>query len=102
MDEEDDRAANAERSRIGRIAAVRQVAWFSLLSQPDGRRFCYELLERGHIFVTSFRDNPILMAFAEGERNYALQLNSDMAQANPEGYALMLKESNSRKEKVNE
>jgi hypothetical protein len=78
--------------------AVRKVAWGGLLKHVDGRRFCYELLERGHIFVTSFRADALQMAFAEGERNYALQINSDMALADGEGYALMLKEASARKE----
>jgi hypothetical protein len=101
VDEEDLQQQNAERARLGRVAAIRAAAWSGLLAHPDGRRFCYELLERGHIFVTSYRASAMDMAFAEGERNFALQINSDMALASSENYALMLKEASARKEKDN-
>lgn len=67
-----------------------------LMSTVSGRAWTHNLLERCHVFASSFSENPIRMAFAEGERNIGLQLLSDLMTFTPDTYVLMMREKNER------
>lgn len=62
------------------------------MSEPEGRGYLYDFLAGTHVYATSFATNALMMAFAEGQRSIGLTLGTDMEEANPEAYLLMLKE----------
>jgi hypothetical protein len=45
-----------------------------LLSSDQGRRVLHQILTWGHVWTSSFDENPGKTAFAEGERNLALRI----------------------------
>lgn len=82
-------ARNAERDR--------QLVVAQLCSTTSGREWIWNKLEAAHIFHTSYNENPIAMAFAEGERNQGLQLLGDVMAACPEQFLEMMREANVRR-----
>jgi hypothetical protein len=54
-----------------------------LLKQPEGIRFFKRLLERCHVFRTSFTGNSFTF-FNEGERNIGLFLMNEINEACPD------------------
>lgn len=84
------KARKLEREIQARDDAVIQ----NLLNTPGGRAWTRELLERCHIFATSFDGNAVNMAFKEGERNIGLYLLQAIMHAVPEAYVQMMKEQN--------
>ena len=65
-----------------------------LLSSRRGRRIVWRQLERCGVFRSSFNNNSMAMAFAEGQRNYGLQVLTQVHAHKPEAYALMVSENN--------
>lgn len=63
-----------------------------ILSTPQGRRVYWRLLSQFGIFKTSFTGNSTTF-FNEGQRNAGLFLLSELNDADPEAYVLMMKES---------
>lgn len=68
-----------------------------LMENPSFRRFVWKLLERTHIFSSSFTGNSETF-FKEGERNVGLKVFKDLHLYAPESYALMVKEHSKGKE----
>ena len=98
MDEiEDDQPRASERNqRIGRERARNMAALGAILDHYDTRGWVWSLLDRCHVFGSSFAANPHVTAFREGERNIGLQVFSDIQREFPEQYALMAKEAHER------
>ena len=68
----------------------------STMSNPAGRDYIYSVLERCHVFASTYSPSALAMAFAEGERNIGLQLLADVMSAAPEQYVFMMREANDR------
>lgn len=91
-DEEQVREA-AEKSRTNREKQLDDVYW--VLSTKQGRRFYYRILEECGVFRLSYRaGQPDLTAFNEGTRNIGLMLLTEINEACPDAYTLMMKENN--------
>lgn len=85
------REALKDSGKRGANEEVDDLVW--MMSCPDGRRIMNRLLERTGVFQTSFDQNPLQMAFAEGQRNIGLRFLA-MVQANCKDYYVqMLKEA---------
>lgn len=63
-----------------------------LLGVKQGRAWLFRLLTSCHIFQTSFDNDALRMAFREGERNVGLRLLAESQSADPDLFALMMKE----------
>ena len=64
-----------------------------LMQHRDGRAWIYEILERCHIYTTSFvQGDPHATSFREGERNVGNQLLIDVLTAATDEYLKMVKE----------
>lgn len=67
-----------------------------LMQHKDGRAWIYEILERCHIYTTSFvQGDPHATSFREGERNVGNQLLIDVLKAATDDYLKMVKEGQS-------
>ena len=64
-----------------------------LLSSKRGRRIVWRLLEQTGVFRSSFNNNSMAMAFAEGNRNLGLQMVAQVHALRPDAYALMVTEN---------
>ena len=62
-----------------------------VMGTPQGRRFVWRLLDRCHIYTSSFTGNSETY-FREGERNIGLMLFADINTSCPGLYATMQKE----------
>lgn len=82
--------AREERERQLTALEVADLLW--LMGSKRGRRIVWRLLEEAGVFRTSFNTNALLMAFAEGTRNYGLRVLGLIHSHCPELYAPMLKE----------
>ncbi len=67
-----------------------------IMDSTSGRAWILGLLERCHIFASSYSENAIRMAFSEGERNTGLQILSDVMRYAPDSYVLMMREKDER------
>ena len=74
---------------------VRQEIIRGIMSLPQGRGWMYGLLERCHVFQTTFTGKSLSMAFQEGERNIGLELIQDVMAACPDQYVAMIREAQS-------
>lgn len=64
-----------------------------LLADPAGRQWIWGLLERCHMFRTSFHGEAThATAFSEGERNIGLMIQADVMKAAPGAYEMMQRE----------
>lgn len=64
-----------------------------MLNQPQGRRLLrHWLLGVGGIHRSVFSTNALVMATSEGKRSMALDIEVELTNAFPEGYALLLSE----------
>lgn len=87
--QEEAQRQKVEVERLLQQREVEDMLW--LLNDRRGRRFFWRLLERTHVFKTSFApDNR--MAFLEGERNVGLQYFGMMQGHAPQRFAQMVKE----------
>ena len=96
MDEHtpDSSSANQRQKAIKRKAREEAEDFKWLLSSRRGRRIVWRQLERTGVFRSSFNNNSMAMAFAEGQRNYGLQVLAQVHAHRPEAYALMVSENN--------
>lgn len=83
------RAQKRDKQRLDQERADFQ--W--LMSQPQGRRWIWALLERCHVFETSFTGNSHTF-FREGERNVGLSILSDIDRHCPNRLPEMMIERN--------
>lgn len=65
----------------------------ALMEGAPFRAFVWRLLARAHLNETSFNRDPLLMAFAEGERNAGLALLHDIDRLCPRHYPAMAEEA---------
>lgn len=79
------------RVKRGRTQELQDVAY--LLSDKRGRRFFWRYLSTCGVFKSSADNSGSWTYFNEGRRDVGLRLLSDMDEAAPDAYALMLKES---------
>lgn len=94
-----DKDAVRESARKAKELAKRQRAdTRAVLDSPEGRRVVWRMLERAGIFRSSFTGNSSTTVFNEGMRNLGLMLMSDINEACPEKYLVMLNESRQRRE----
>lgn len=66
------------------------------MSLIQGRKWMHSLLERCHVFRTTFDRNALVMSFAEGERNVGAQILTDIVTFTPDAYVQMMREANER------
>jgi hypothetical protein len=88
-----DRAHVSERQKRRRLRADRDDAdlvW--LMSQREGRRFIWRLMQSCHLYESSFTGTNATF-FREGERNVGLQILADIVRLCPELHARMLIET---------
>ena len=76
--------------RIDRQNEESDIKW--LMSSKRGRRLIWRLLEQAGVFRSSFNTNAMAMSFAEGNRNYGLQILNLIHTLCPELYPTMIKE----------
>lgn len=79
-----------ELERVKRLIEIEDFKW--LMAYKPGRRFIWRLLEKHGVFRSSFRTEPLEMAFLEGQRNDGLNLLADIHEHTPDRYIEMLKE----------
>ena len=87
-----DHAHVSERQKKRRLRAERADAdllW--LMTQREGRRFVWRLLQSCHLYETSFTGTSATF-FREGERNVGLQVLADITRLCPDLYARMVGE----------
>jgi hypothetical protein len=65
---------------------------YNVMSTESGRRFVHQLLSECGVYRTSFNTNALAMAFAEGQRNVGLMLQSRVLKSCPQFYEQMIKE----------
>ncbi len=85
----DDHALRAEAERADR-------EFTALMEGAPFRAFVWRLLARAHLHDTSFNRDPLVMAFAEGERNAGIALLHDIDRLCPGRYPAMIEEANRR------
>ncbi len=86
-----DQVRQREREAQRRETETRNVL-LKLLSDRPGRAWVLSLLESCHIYHTSFRSDPLQMAFSEGQRDIGLLLLAQVNRASPESIVLMMRE----------
>lgn len=64
-----------------------------IMSEEKGRKFIYQLLESCHILHNPFNRDAAVMAFSCGEMNIGQLLFTDVSEACPDLYLLMMKEA---------
>lgn len=79
-------------AKIDRENEEADIKW--LMSSKRGRRVVWRLLEQAGVFRLSFNTNAMAMSFAEGNRNYGLQILGLIHSLCPELYPTMIKEQN--------
>jgi len=81
-----------ERERLEQQGEESDVKW--LMSNKRGRRIIWRLLNQSGVFRLSFNTDSMLMAFAEGNRNFGNRILSLVHSQCPELYPVMVKEQN--------
>ena len=89
--QERDKAERELRERLERQEEESDIKW--LMSSKRGRRIVWRLMDRAGVFRSSFNTNSMSMAFAEGNRNYGLQILGIIHTQCPELYPVMMKEN---------
>ncbi len=64
----------------------------AVMDTPEGRRLIWRLLEKSHMFKTSYGGRTNDFIFNEGERNIGIFIFDEVIEANSELYLLMQKE----------
>jgi hypothetical protein len=84
-------AEKVMRERLSRETEEGDFKW--LMGNKRGRRIVWRLLDQSGVFRLSFNPNAMQMAFAEGNRNYGLQLLAMIHALCPELYPTLVKEN---------
>lgn len=93
-DASNSKQVNAARKKSARRNKKRYEVVNALMQHKDGRRWIYEILERCHIYTTSFvQGDPHATSFREGERNVGNSLLIDILTAAQDEYTLMMREA---------
>lgn len=86
------RRQEAEAARITRTQTERaDIEW--LMSEKQGRRIVWRLLDEAGVFRTVFSESAQRMAFNEGLRNTGLQLLDKVMEFCPDAYMQMTREA---------
>lgn len=80
-----------ERAKADR--AISRTILSTLMKSGDGRRWLWLRLSDAGVFRTTYDDNSLRMAFAEGMRNSGLQLLADIHRYAAPFYAQMVTEN---------
>lgn len=72
---------------------IRDGLFRKIMETREGRGWMHSLLESAHVWRSSFSLDALAMAFAEGERNFGLQVLADLMRAAPDQYLVMVKEA---------
>jgi hypothetical protein len=64
-----------------------------IMETREGRAWMHSILERTHVWRSSFALDALAMAFSEGERNVGLSILADVMQAAAPQYLAMVKEA---------
>lgn len=91
-----DRKQVTDAKRREKSLEEREIGDFrTIVATRAGRRFIWRYLGRCGVFESSFipEQKEAATFFREGERNIGLQLLAEINRAQPEAYALMLKEA---------
>lgn len=91
MPQHRDRSAGAGEAR--RVQRRDDEEFAALMAGAPFRAFVWRLLARARLHETSFNRDPLLMAFAEGERNAGLALLHDIDRLCPNQYPAMAEEA---------
>jgi hypothetical protein len=81
-----------ERELLEQQGEESDVKW--LMSNKRGRRIIWRLLNQSGVFRLSFNTDSMLMAFAEGNRNFGNRILTLVHSQCPELYPVMVKEQN--------
>jgi hypothetical protein len=81
-----------ERELLEQQGEESDVKW--LMSNKRGRRIVWRLLNQSGVFRLSFNTDSMLMAFAEGNRNFGNRILTLVHSQCPELYPVMVKEQN--------
>lgn len=68
----------------------------TMLSDPEGRAYVYDILDFCGVFRSAFSTDPLRMAFNCGTQSVGLWVMSDMESVNPGAYQKMINERNQR------
>lgn len=90
-------AESAEEERLAREKEKSDLCW--VMGNKQGRRFIHRQLSDAGVWLSSFNVDNAVMAFNEGRRNVGLKLLSEIMEACPEKYNLMLTEQKEAREK---
>jgi hypothetical protein len=94
LDTDAQEAAQAQRLTEGALAKAKELAdvqW--LMGDVRGRRVVWSVLDRAGVFRSSFNQDAMVMAFAEGRRNEGLRMLALIESAAPESYILIQQEA---------
>lgn len=87
----DEARREARHKRQGELADLR-----AAMADPVARRVLWRVLEKCHVYQTSFTGHGARDAFNEGERNIGLFLIAEMTEADSAGFAKLMTEEKSR------
>jgi len=85
------KAEQEAQKRIDEELADKDLKW--LMGSSRGRRIVWRLLEEAGVFRVSFNTNALLMAFAEGNRNFGNKLLASIMRLCPELHPVMVREA---------
>jgi hypothetical protein len=91
-------ATQAERALTAKLAKESEESDFRWLMRNErGRRIVWRLLDQAGVFRSTFNPTAMVMAFAEGNRNFGNRTLTLVLEHCPELFILMIKEaSNAR------
>lgn len=81
---------HADKRRLEKEEHDSDIRW--LMSTKKGRRFVWRTLDQCGVFRMSFNTDALLMAFAEGNRNFGNQLLEAVISTVPDMYSVMIQE----------
>lgn len=94
MNTSDEKAVKKRQKEDERLLNEEKEDMRAVLQMPsgEGMRVMYRLLERCHVFHSTFSPDVSVMSFNEGERNVGLFLQGVIMQSDPASYFKMLQD----------
>lgn len=86
----------ARRLKEGKEREEWLAAFRKVLAAKEGRAFVWRLLSWTGVYRSTFSNQPLDMAYAEGIRSVGLKLLADVQEASVEMYDLMTRENRNR------
>jgi hypothetical protein len=84
---------NKARKRAARTRADRLEFVKASMTLAEGRAWFFDLLNRCHLWRTSFDESPTRLAFLVGEENIGKMILGDIQDAAPDKYIIMIEEN---------